>query len=607
IDRDALQVGFVEGTDGVVLRAIQFDTRTTTNPNYVTEMSTAAGKIERLRRELQTALDDAEDVQLCQQATEKLMDRALNAVVLSDLPKSIDRDALQVGFVEGTDGVVLRAIQFDTRTTTNPNYVTEMSTAAGKIERLRRELQTALDDAEDVQLCQQATEKLMDRALSADSGEGPAVFDPARWAAIVNTHAMRVQAELAAQRVLEDKFTVLRAELADAERCQLIAVPEDLTQSVVTVLLSARAAIANVVLSVSYLVAGASWESEYEIRVDSEARRMAVHYHGVVRQSTEEAWTDVRVSLSTARPTISRSQPEMTPWRVGVFVAPVKFSRLSWVRQDRGGGDRRRGIDDQCHDETNLNRLLFSEGVLWSCQRIEEEDDDELLQYQPVAIEAAAVEEAATSVSFGVARPMTITRDGEAVRAVLVTLELDVALTHVTVPSVLETVFATAKATNTTEVPLASGNASVFLDGQFVTHSTLPRTPVREELRVSIGRDEGVTVHRKLLNTKRSDESGMCSSLRRDLVTHTFATTLRNGRRQAVEVLVQERVPCSDSDDLVVTFVHPKVASLSKEQQAKLCVDGIVEKLVKVAPGATVDYQFEFTVSSPEGSHVYGV
>ncbi|CUF53748.1 Hypothetical protein, putative [Bodo saltans] len=202
---------------------------------------------------------------------------------------------------------------------------------------------------------------------------------------------------------------------------------------------------------------------------------------------------------------------------------------------------------------------------------------------------------------------MTITRDGEAVRAALVTLELDVALTHVTVPSVLETVFAAAKATNTTEVPLALGNASVFLDGQFVTHSTLPRTPVGEELRVSIGRDEGVTVHRKLLNKKRSDEGGMCSSFRRDFVTHTFATTLKNGRRQAVEVLVQERVPCSDSDDLVVTLVRPAPASLSEEQQTKLRDDGILEKLVKVAPNATADYELEFTVSAPEGKHIYGM
>jgi len=46
----------------------------------------------------------------------------LNAVVLSDLPSGLDKDTLQVGFVEGGGGVVLRGIQFDTRTRPNPEY-----------------------------------------------------------------------------------------------------------------------------------------------------------------------------------------------------------------------------------------------------------------------------------------------------------------------------------------------------------------------------------------------------------------------------------------------------------------------------------------------------
>jgi uncharacterized protein (TIGR02231 family) len=268
---------------------------------------------------------------------------------------------------------------------------------------------------------------------------------------------------------------------------------------------------------------------------------------------------------------------------------------LSKMKRSGGGGMRAMNDDSDEDLVSELMERLVEQGAPL-CRG----------QYEAVAIETAAVQEAATSVSFGVARPMTVLRDGEAVRAALVTIDLPVTLTHVTAPSALEAVFATAKATNTSEVPLAAGAASVFLDGQFVTRSTLPRTPVGEELRVSVGRDEGVSVKRKMLNKKRSDEGGMFSG-RRDLVTHTFVTTLKNGRRGAVDVLVQERVPCSDSDDLVVTLVRPAPSSLTEEQQTKLRNDGILEKLVQVGANASVDYQLEFTVSAPEGRHVYGM
>ena len=58
----------------------------------------------------------------------------------------------------------------------------------------------------------------------------------------------------------------------------------------------------EVELQLSYLVRGPKWVPTYDIRVDSESRKLDVKYFALVRQNTGEDWGDVALKLSTANP-----------------------------------------------------------------------------------------------------------------------------------------------------------------------------------------------------------------------------------------------------------------------------------------------------------------
>ena len=70
----------------------------------------------------------------------------------------------------------------------------------------------------------------------------------------------------------------------------------------------------------------------YDARVLSTERAVNLGYFGVVRQSTGEDWTDVRLALSTAQPSIGGRAPSPERWRLSF--AP----KYAEYRGTKGGG-----------------------------------------------------------------------------------------------------------------------------------------------------------------------------------------------------------------------------------------------------------------------------
>lgn len=66
-------------------------------------------------------------------------------------------------------------------------------------------------------------------------------------------------------------------------------------------------------LNSSYMVNNASWHPMYDFRVSPDTKHLQISYYGMVRQSTGEDWNDVKLTLSTARPMIGQSLPELAP------------------------------------------------------------------------------------------------------------------------------------------------------------------------------------------------------------------------------------------------------------------------------------------------------
>src|SRR4051794_7928052 len=106
------------------------------------------------------------------------------------------------------------------------------------------------------------------------------------------------------------------AELARKQLGELSAGPGRVEHDAVIVVSKARPAAGTVRLG--YLVDAASWTPQYRLRGGADDAPVRLEYLAAVVQQTGEDWADVRVTLSTSRPSLEAGPPELLPLNMAI-------------------------------------------------------------------------------------------------------------------------------------------------------------------------------------------------------------------------------------------------------------------------------------------------
>jgi len=418
------------------------------------------------------------------------------------------------------------------------------------------------------------------------------------WRGMLSTAASEEEGGLKRQRVVERRIKDMERELGRV-RNELRECGGDRrleTKNVVVVLLQLPAALEGVDVQLSYVVGNASWAAEYDVRYDAEKGEAKVTYNAVVKQTGAEAWPDVTLTISTARPTISGKPAELTPWRTRVkpVSPPPPASTGSRTRNARAPSAPCRGaFPSECasvafDEESGGDRLC------------------DLSQFAAAAVETAAVSQGATSMTFRLDKHQhTVGNDGKPVRVTLAVVDVKVAMTYKARPKLAEHFYAEMKATNLSTFTLMPGGASVFVGQQFISKTQLPRVAPNDTFTVGLGVANDVTVKYRRLRTHRSDEGGFVSS---KTVRHTLSTriTVKNRKREAAEVVVEDQVPVSQHGDIEVTMVQPPPPQPDTEAAWRLA-EGLVVFRMALEPGQEREIPIEFTVTHPRALNVDGL
>ena len=75
---------------------------------------------------------------------------------------------------------------------------------------------------------------------------------------------------------------------------------------------------------ISYVVRQAGWQPLYDIRLLEENGRytLEINYLAQITQRSGQAWTDVELAVSTARPALNQQLPEIKPWFIREYQPP---------------------------------------------------------------------------------------------------------------------------------------------------------------------------------------------------------------------------------------------------------------------------------------------
>jgi len=317
------------------------------------------------------------------------------------------------------------------------------------------------------------------------------------------------------RQVLEEELNRLRGSGARAEKEVLVAVK------------AGEATTAS--LSVSYNMQGASWQPLYDARVGTKDGKVDLASYGVVRQQTGEDWRDVRLSLSTARPSVGARMPELEPqWLQILEVRPLA-----------------RGMATENAPPPAIQAMAMNSFSDATFQGRAEKT-------VAADMETATIESSGVSAVFEIKLPSSIPSDGEAHKVPIATQKFDGALEYVSTPSLGEMAYLKARLTNTSEAPLLGGEVNLFRDGDFVGKSHVNFIASGAQFDFFLGVDDGVKITRKTLLDKAS-EGGLLS--RRKGVARKYETTIESFKPQAIKLTVLDQLPVSQDASINVSGV----------------------------------------------------
>ena len=316
----------------------------------------------------------------------------------------------------------------------------------------------------------------------------------------------RVQRVEVRKRALDKQMQALQRDL---ERLQ--AGSKDTRQ--VTINLSAERAGQ---VRIEYLVTQAGWRPTYRAALDSKTATLDLEREAVIAQSTGEDWTDVKLRLSTRRPTQAAQGGEPRTWNISL-------------------------IDPRAMDSNQRSYLPASApaALAEKSESLRKRDNAPLFEIAEAHNEFDTVYELAGSIS--------LPADGRKVTVSLAHQKLPAQLAVQVAPRIETAAYWVAEAERP-DGAWPAGPMQLVRDGS-VVGSVAWNASAQERIRLPFGRDDLVQV--KIETPKQtSGKSGFLETRNTRLLSSTYAISSRHA--QSVRLLVLESTPVGTDEQIKV-------------------------------------------------------
>ena len=162
-----------------------------------------------------------------------------------------------------------------------------------------------------------------------------------------------------------------------------------------------------------------------------------------------------------------------------------------------------------------------------------------------------------------------------------------------TAPAVDETAFIEASFKQADEAALLPGRISLYRDGIYVGRGQMALTPKDETVRLGFGADDKVKVMRTTLR-KIEGSAGIISTAKTD--EREFKITVRSGHAWPVRVVVEDRVPISEVEDIKVELLPTTTPPTERDVRDRR---GVLAWSFDAAPGDTKEIKLGWRLRWP--------
>lgn len=303
---------------------------------------------------------------------------------------------------------------------------------------------------------------------------------------------------------------------------------------------------------IKYFTTAAGWKPEYNLRANGSNENTQLTLKAIIKQNTGLAWNGIPLSLSSRILNQSNEKPELPVWWL-IFYSPAPMMRMKTANAE---------FSTPAKPEFDLasvteNQFDF-EFMISSCPQINSGNKDKSL--------------------------------------VLKSYELKGEYKYTAVPKLSEYAFLVTEIKDWSKLHLIPGQINLFYDDVYVGKSYLRTNTAQDKLTLSLGKDNNIILSRKVI--KDYTESIMLSSDVKRFIE--IAIELKNNKGSDVELTVEDNIPVSKNEDIIVEPGNLSGAKLNSG-------DGKLYWNVKLKAGEKKIINYSFLVRYPGDKNIGGL
>ncbi|UQR62486.1 mucoidy inhibitor MuiA family protein [Bradyrhizobium sp. C-145] len=489
-----------------------------------------------------------------------------STLVANDFPLSLDPSSLRV---EGEAGAKLTIGTIDARPprTAAPVNLPELDKRIEALRDQRADLQGAIDSATARRNFAQHFAEASPAGLG-DKGEARPITE---WRAAFAAVAEETATADTAIRDATRKQREIDRQIAQLEVERSAKPPSKLEVRIDV----ASAAATKATLRVTYAVRNARWLPLYDARLDTGAKdrkpQLELVRRAEITQSTGEDWSNVTLGVSTVRIGRGGSAPELNSLvaQYPQVPRPLALGTASDLARPAPMARQMQPLMPKVAEASEPRERAEEQ------QAVAEIGDFQATFRIPGRVSLGAAEGA------------------KSLRIASVNVPVDLAVRAA--PVMDPTAFLEASFKQTDDTTLLPGKVAIYRDGIFVGRGKITASTKDDIVRLGFGADDKIKIERAVLKRNEGSAGLLVTTSKTD--ERSFKTTIRNGHDFPIKVAIEDQLPVSENEDIVVEMLPattPPTASNIRDKR------GVLEWSFDAKPGEARDINFAWRIRWPK-------
>ncbi len=353
-------------------------------------------------------------------------------------------------------------------------------------------------------------------------------------------------------------------------------------------------------LELRYVVRDAGWAAIYDLESGDFNQPITLKYKALAFNNTGIDWNNVKLSLSTADPLQTATQPQLSVWNLSDYSSDQisAISNLAVNNQEAyfKNSIQTRSINDwnqlNMDEQGRANEFKRILGDDWNAKV--DYETDLYRRYQAERVNAPVANRTILdvpefNVEFPIADPYTIPSDKKPYSIDIRTDSLDVTYKYYAVPKLDKDAFLLAQIVGWEELNLVGGPVNIYQGNKYIGQSKLDIRNLGDTLSVSFGRDKDVVVTR--VKVKGKTNSQLLGGTKKSSVAYNISVA--NHHATPIYIQIQDQVPISSDKEVFVTV--DEIGGGILEEKI-----GVLTWEMSLQPAETKTAEFGFTIKYPK-------